>query len=413
MARRRSNPLDPVHDDPRVREAARALVETVREVAEERALSPDGYAKAIAKVERARGRALMMPMLASGQGNGARVRMADGSEKLDFIGGIGVYAFGHGDDDLVETAVAAAAGDVVFQGHLLPGPEYLRLSQALVKHAGPRIKHAWLAMSGAMANENALKMILQKHAPADRIVTFERAFHGRTLAMAEMTDKPAFRDGLPLRGNVLQIPFFDDPDDPEGSTHRSVAALEAHARRYPGQIAAMCFELVQGEGGFHTAPREFFVALMECCRRIGAAVWADEVQTFARTGELFAYRKLELEEYVDLVSVGKVLQGSATLVTRSTTRARASCPVPMRAARSAWPSAPASSNASTARATSARTAAWKCSHVASTRASSRCASACRARSARAPASARCRPSFPSTVRPTSRASSSNAASRKG
>ena len=201
----------------------------------------------------------------------------------------------------------------MFQGHLLPGPEYLRLSRLLVKHAGRRIRHAWLAMSGAMANENALKAILQKHAPADRIVVFGRAFHGRTLAMAEMTDKPAFRDGLPLRGNVLQIPFYD-PNDPD-STDKSVAALEAHLKRYPGRIAAMCFELVQEKGGFHTAPREFFVALMECCKRAKLAVWVDEVQTFARTGELFAYRWLELDKYVDIVTVGKVLQGSATLMT--------------------------------------------------------------------------------------------------
>ena len=58
-----------------------------------------------------------------------------------------------------------------------------------------------------MANENALKMVLQKHAPADRIVAFGGNFAGRTLAMAEITDKPAFRDGLPSRGNVLYIPF--------------------------------------------------------------------------------------------------------------------------------------------------------------------------------------------------------------
>lgn len=313
MSKRSRKPLDSVSNDPRVREAASALIAAVREVSAERDLTPELYAKSIADLEKTRGRGLLMPMLSSGQGGGVRVRMADGSEKLDFISGIGVYAFGHADDDLVEEAVVAAAGDVVFQGHLLPGPEYLRLSRLLVKHAGRRIKHAWLAMSGAMANENALKMILQKNAPADRVVVFERAFHGRTMAMAEMTDKPAFRDGLPLRGNVLQIPFYD-PSDPD-STQKSVAALEAHIKRYPGLIAAMCFELVQGEGGFHTAPREFFVALMECCKRAKIAVWVDEVQTFARTGELFAYRWLELEDYVDVVSVGKVLQGSATLVT--------------------------------------------------------------------------------------------------
>jgi acetylornithine/N-succinyldiaminopimelate aminotransferase len=75
----------------------------------------------------------------------------------------------------------------------------------------------------------------------------------------------------------------------------------------------MLFELIQGEGGFKTAPREFFSALMECCRSAKVAVWVDEVQTFARTGELFAYRTLELDEYVDVATVGKALQGSAVL----------------------------------------------------------------------------------------------------
>jgi 4-aminobutyrate aminotransferase-like enzyme len=239
------------------------------------------------------------------------VRLADGTTRIDFIGGIGVYGFGHADPDLLETAATAAAADAVFQGHLLPGPEYLNLSRALLRHAGPRLKHAWLSVSGAMANENALKLILQKRAPADHIVAFEGAFAGRTLALAEITDKPAFREGLPLQGTSLYVPFYD-PADPD-STARSLAALDAHIARYPGRIAGMLFEIVQGEGGFNTAPRAFFAALMERCRSRGIAVWVDEVQTFARTGELYAYRTLGLEELVDVVTVGKMLQGSAAL----------------------------------------------------------------------------------------------------
>jgi 4-aminobutyrate aminotransferase-like enzyme len=75
----------------------------------------------------------------------------------------------------------------------------------------------------------------------------------------------------------------------------------------------MLFELVQGEGGIRTAPREFFVALMERCKAAKVAVWVDEVQTYARTGELFAHKKLRLERYVDVVTAGKALQGSAVL----------------------------------------------------------------------------------------------------
>ena len=308
---RRPRAVLPPPRSPAVQQAAGALLDAVAEEIEAHPLSPEGYARAIRDLERLRGRPLLFPMLMAGAGRGARVRLADGTTLLDFIGGIGVYAFGHSDRELREAAVIAAASDTVFQGHLMPGSEALHLSKLLVRHAGRRLRHAWLSVSGAMANENALKMVFQKHAPADRIVVFENAFAGRTTTMAELTDKPEFREGLPLRGNVLHVPFYD-AEDPD-STARSVAALERHLARHPGRVAGMLFELIQGEGGFNTAPREFFAALMECCRAAKIAVWVDEVQTFARTGELYAFRTLELDEYVDLVTVGKVLQGSAVL----------------------------------------------------------------------------------------------------
>jgi 4-aminobutyrate aminotransferase-like enzyme len=315
MARGKPSPLNSLLASPRVREAAQALVEAVAEEAQELSLDPKAYQRAVREIERLRGRPLAMPALSGGSGRGARVRLADGRTLLDFASGIGVYGFGHSDRDLLETAVVAAAGDSVFQGHLLPGAEYLRLSKALLRHTGRRVRHAWLSVSGAMANENALKIVLQKHAPADRIVAFEHGFAGRTLALSEISDKPNFREGLPLRGAVLYVPFFDaaDPD----STARSLAALDAHLARYRGRVAAMLFELVQGEGGIHTAPPEFFAALMQRCAEAGIAVWVDEVQTFARTGELFAYRTFGLEQWVDVVTAGKTLQGSAVLFSKA------------------------------------------------------------------------------------------------
>jgi 4-aminobutyrate aminotransferase-like enzyme len=315
MARKKTSPLGRLLDTPRVREAARALVEAVQEELRERELAPKAYERALHEVERLRGRPLFHPALAIGTGRGARVRLANGTTVLDFASGIGTYGFGHSDPDLLETAVVAAAGDSVFQGHLLPGVEYLKLSKALLRHAGPRLRHVWLSISGAIANENALKLIYQKHSPADRVVCFERGFAGRTLALAEITDKPGYREGLPVHGSALYVPFYR-AEDPE-STAKSVAALDAHLKRYPGRIAAMLFEIVQGEGGFHTAPREFFVALMSRCKAAGIAVWVDEVQTFARTGELFAFRSFGLEEYVDVVTCGKTLQGSAALFARA------------------------------------------------------------------------------------------------
>ncbi len=315
MARRTRNPLGTLLESPAVREAAGALLDAVAQEAQSRRLAPEAYARAVRELGRMRGRPLLYPLLVGRSGRGARVALADGTVKLDFIGGIGVFALGHADRDLLETAVVAAAADEVFQGHLAPGPEYLRLSKALLRHSGKHLRHVWLSLSGAVANENALKTILQKKAPADRIVVFEGGFAGRTTTLAEITDRPGFREGLPLRGNVLHVPFYD-PDDPD-SVRRTLDALDAHLARHPGRIAAMLFELVQGEGGIRTAPPPFFAALMQRCREAKVAVWVDEVQTFARTGELFAFRTFGLDEWVDVVTCGKALQGSAMLFRRS------------------------------------------------------------------------------------------------
>jgi len=312
MAQRKTNPLRGLLDAGPVREAARKLVWAVQAEAGERVLPARSYERALQELGRIRGRPLLHAALSSGAGRGARVRLADGRAVLDLASGIGVQLFGHGDEDLLATAAAAAASEALFQGHLLPGPEVLRLSRQLRKAAGPRLRHVWLSLSGALANENAARLIFQRHAPADRLVVLERGFHGRTALLQELSDKPAYRQGQPLRGAALYVPFYD-PTDPDGSTERSLAALDAHLRRYPGRVAGMVFELVQGEGGFHTAPREFFAALMQRCRDEGIAVWVDEVQTFARTGELFAFQTLGLSPWVDVVTIGKALQGSAVL----------------------------------------------------------------------------------------------------
>lgn len=301
----------PLHTNTSVREAAAALVAAVRGAGRAQRLSPADYHGAIEELGVLRGQPLAHPLLAGGAGCGARVQLADGRLVVDLVSGIGPYVFGHDDQDLLETAAIAAAADSAFQGHVLPGPEYTRLAQRLRAHAGDRLAHVWLALSGSMANENAWKIVLQKHAPASRVLAFEHAFHGRTLAMAELTDRPEYREGLPAQDFVDRIPFHD-PSDPR-STQKSVDSIGRAIAAHPGEHAAMCFELVQGEGGFNAAPPAFFRALMECCHEHGLAVWVDEIQTFARMPELFAFRTLGLDTLVDVVTIGKILQGSATL----------------------------------------------------------------------------------------------------
>jgi 4-aminobutyrate aminotransferase-like enzyme len=177
-----------------------------------------------------------------------------------------------------------------------------------------RLEHCFLSTTGVMAGENSLKIAFQKHAPAHRVLAFEGCFAGRTITFSHITDKPAFREGLPENLCVDYIPFFD-PCDPGGSTQRALDLLKANLKRHPKQYACMMFELVQGEGGFNVGQKAFFEALMTCCRQHEVAVLIDEVQTFARTPELFAFQYFGLEALVDVVWIGKASQACAMLYT--------------------------------------------------------------------------------------------------
>lgn len=263
-----------------------------------------------------RGRPAFFPYLGSGFGRGARAMLADGRWVLDFALGIGVHLFGHGNLDLIETALRAAASDLVMQGNLVFNREYNLLMKAILAHAPKGMDNCWLSLSGADANENALKLVRQKRNGRAGIIAFRGCFHGRTSAMAEITDRPDYRVGQPRTFAVEYLPFFDRRD-PSGSSAKTLAALREIIRLSGDQTAAFIVELVQGEAGFVTAPREFFIPLFEECRRAGIVVWADEVQTFARVTELFATDLLDLSDYVDVITIGKVFQGSALLFRKS------------------------------------------------------------------------------------------------
>ena len=267
------------------------------------------------KIGLVRGRPLHYPYVGSGAGRGPYVELEDGSVKLDLINGIGIHLFGHGHPRVIAAALHGAMADVVTQGNLEPNREYARMTEKLVKLAGrkSRLKYAWLSTCGTMANENALKMARQKHSPARMIISFKNAFAGRSTMMAELTDNPGFRQGLPEYNEVLRIPFYDK-HDPK-SAENSLNALKEHFEKHPGNISCFAFEPMLGEGGYQAAPREFFIPLLDYVRSKKVAIWADEVQTFCRTGELFAFETLGIGEYVDLVTIAKTAQIGATLYT--------------------------------------------------------------------------------------------------
>ncbi len=266
-----------------------------------------------------RGGKLFFPYLASGLGNGPLVELADGSVKYDYTCGIGVHLFGHSHPAIAKASLQAALEDVVMQGNIQQNLNSYKLTQkltALSQKNGAPISHCFLSSSGVMAGENALKLALQKNSPASRVLAFERCFAGRTLAFSQINDKAAFRQGLPEILNVDYIPFYDEAD-PEGSTQRALDTLTQHLQRHPGQYAAMFFELIQGEGGYYPGTTAFHRALMECCREHQIAVLVDEVQTFARTHEPFAFQHYKLDDLVDIIWIGKAAQVCATLFTKN------------------------------------------------------------------------------------------------
>lgn len=299
--------------DPRVKAASDSLLEYLSEyqqqITEPRPANPslvDAYEKTIVDFGKARGGNLYFPYLGSGIGNGSLVELADGSVKYDFISGIGVHHFGHSHPSLVEASIRAGLGDTVMQGNLQQNTEAVELSQKLLKTTkgmGGGFDHCFLCSTGVMAGENALKIAFQKSAPAQRVLAFEHCFAGRTITFSQITDKPAYRKGVPLTLPVDYIPF-----DPK----TALATLNTYLDRYPGQYAAMIFELIQGEGGFNVGSEKLFRPLMERCREAGITVLVDEVQTFARTPKLYATDHFGLGDLVDIMWIGKASQVCAT-----------------------------------------------------------------------------------------------------
>lgn len=307
------------HKDPRLQKAKSYLEEALLEhTSKINKIKPPveklkiGYQEWIEQAEKLRGAKLYFPYLGSGIGNGSLVELLDGSVKYDMITGIGVHFFGHSHPLFFESSFQAALEDTVMQGNLQQNKEGIELAGLLAKHSG--LPHAFLTTSGVMANENALKIAFQKNTPATRILAFEHCFAGRTLTFSQITDKPLFREGLPQNIAVDYIPFYN-PNDPEKSIEEAKNRLLQAIQRYPKGHALMIFELIQGEGGFYSGSTEFFEPLMKICKEHKIGVFADEIQTFARTSELFAFQHFNLSKYIDIAAVGKLTQAAATLFT--------------------------------------------------------------------------------------------------
>jgi len=273
----------------------------------------DGWLKRATEV---RGRGPLYPYLGSGAGNGPLVELVDGSVKWDLINGIGVHMFGHGDPELVEASIRGSLSDLVMHGNLQFNHEAIEFGELLVTEAArnSRMKHCFITNSGCMANESALKVCQQKTGGAPRIIAFADSFLGRSTTMSQIGDTAAYRQGIALNILVDYLPYYD-PELGQRSIDMALWHLDQLIHRYPGEHCCLVAELVQGEGGFNTAPREFFTALFERAKEAGIPIWDDEVQTFGRTESMFCFERLGLGQYIDVVTVGKITQACACLYT--------------------------------------------------------------------------------------------------
>jgi acetylornithine/N-succinyldiaminopimelate aminotransferase len=230
------------------------------------------------------------------RGEGAWLIATNGERYLDFGSGVAVNALGHAHPHLVK-AMTEQLGKVWHVSNLYSMPDGEKLASRLCEASFADV--AFFCNSGAEAMECAIKMARKyQHASGKperyRIITFEGAFHGRTLATIAAGGQAKYLEGFgPPVDGFDQVPLGD---------------IEAVKKAIGPQTAAIMIEPLQGEGGVRSPSPQFFKALRELCDRNGLLLVFDEVQTgMGRTGELFAYKRTGVTP--DIMSLAKALGG--------------------------------------------------------------------------------------------------------
>jgi acetylornithine/N-succinyldiaminopimelate aminotransferase len=234
--------------------------------------------------------------LAFERGEGAWLTTTTGERYLDFTSGVAVNALGHA-HPRVAAAVAEQAHKLIHVSNLFRIPEGERLAERLC--GASFADYVFFANSGAEAMECAIKTARKFHAVNGapervRIVTFEGAFHGRTLATLAAGGQKKYLDGFgPVVEGFDQVPFGD---------------LAAVKRTVGPTTAAILVEPIQGEGGVRVASNQFLRELRELADAKGLLLIFDEVQTgMGRTGDLFAYQHTGVTP--DIMALAKALGG--------------------------------------------------------------------------------------------------------
>jgi len=245
------------------------------------------------------------------RGEGCWLVSTDGERYLDFGAGIAVSSLGHAHPHLVETLIEQGS-KLWHISNLYQNPQGERFAKRLVEATFADL--VFFANSGAEANEAAVKMARRRHfvdgnPERYRILTFEGAFHGRTLAMIAAGGQKKYLEGFgPKVDGFDQIPITD------------LAAVEAAVGP---ETAAVMIEPIQGEGGVRMVTPAFLRGLREICDRRGILLIFDEVQTgIGRTGRFFAYEHCRV--HPDILTSAKGIGGgfpmSACLATADAAR---------------------------------------------------------------------------------------------
>jgi acetylornithine/N-succinyldiaminopimelate aminotransferase len=230
------------------------------------------------------------------RGEGPWIISTTGERYLDFTGGVAVNVLGHAHPYLIE-ALTAQAKKLWHVSNLFRIPEAERLADRLC--AASFADLAFFCNSGTEATEATIKVVRKYQAingkpERYRIVTFEGAFHGRTLASLSATGNKKYLEGFgPPVDGFDQVPYGD---------------LDAVKRAIGPQTAGIMIEPVMGEGGVRVVPKEFLRALRDLCDQHGLLLAFDEVQCgIGRSGELFAYQRTGVTP--DVMALAKGLGG--------------------------------------------------------------------------------------------------------
>ena len=222
------------------------------------------------------------------KGKGCKVWDDKGQEYLDLYGGHAVISIGHCHPHYVEM-MAAQMNTLGFYSNSVINKLQEQLAERLGKACGYDDYQLFLINSGAEANENALKLASFKTGRT-RVLSAEKAFHGRTSLAVEVTNNPKIIAPINDNGHVTYLPL------------NNLEAWESELAK--GDICACIVECIQGVGGIRMATKEFMQGLQLACRKYGAVLICDEIQCgYGRSGKFFAHQWLDIRP--DIITCAK------------------------------------------------------------------------------------------------------------